>query len=236
MDFEPGISKSTDRKRPTTYTFDDNDKSWFLHFEQPDPGKEKEAIAGQFKDGVFLPPDPFVKQEQKPGICPKFLCGMCLHGGLCPYRHEFIDDSKDEDAAIKDDPFFPCIITKSQILQNIENIEKLKGLYVVLLSGISLQTGGLCQQIMRVDEVVKDCFSPGKLGSPYGLTLSVEGNEQTEVVVRINQLADNFNKREMRMLVDKYLSTVRKITGNSFDSENLAALTNNIHYFRLKTN
>ena len=218
------------------YKFDENDKSWFLHFEQPNPEEEQKAVKERFNGKVFLPPDPFPPQAQKPGICHRFLCGMCLNGGLCNYRHEFIDDSEDDGMPVKNDPFFPYIITKTQILQNIDSIDKLVGLYVVLLKGISLQFGGLCQQIMRVDKVVENCFSPGKFGNPYGLTLSIEGNPSTEVVVRIYQLADHFNKKERKDLVDRYLLSVQEHNGVQFNGSVLSTLSKKIHYFRLKSN
>lgn len=236
MSFVTNTDNSIGPTRPTTYAFDEKDKFWFLHFDQPDPEEEQKAIKEQFNGKVFLPPSPFPPQTQKPGICPRFLCGMCLNGGLCTYKHEFIDDNDDDDVAVEDNTFFPYIITKSQVLQNINHIDKLVGLYVVLLKGISLQFGGLCQQIMRVDRVVEKCFSSGKFGSQYGLTLSIEGNPQTEIVVRIDQLADHFNKKERKELVDKYLLNVQKYNGVEFSDEVLSTLSKKIHYFRPKNN
>lgn len=236
MSFVNNTDNSIEPPRPTTYVFDDKDKCWFLHFEQPDPEEEQKAIKEQFNGKVFLPPSPFPPQTQKPGICPKFLCGMCLNGGLCTYKHEFIDDNEDDDVTIGDNPFFPCIITKTQIVQNIDHIDNLKGLYVVLLKGINSMTGGLCQQIMRVDMVVKNCFSQGKSGYQYGLTLSIEGNPQTEVVVRIDQLADYFSKKERKELFDRYVLNVQKLNGVNFNLDDLPTLSKNAHFFRLKNN
>lgn len=235
---QPQSLTDSNQTQQPAYTFDENDKSWFLHFDQPDPEEEQKAIKAQFNNGVFIPPNPFPEQPKNPEICTNFLCGMCLNGGLCTHKHEFIseEDENNDDNSVENEPLFPFIITRSQILQNIENIRELTGLYVVYLNGLSVQSGGLCQQLMRVDNVVEDCFSPGRFGSPYGLVLSVEGNADSEVVVRIDQIADYFDKYEKKALVERYLDTVVRMNCVQFNDECLAPLSYKIQYFELKSN
>lgn len=85
-----------------------------------------------------------------------------------------------------------------------------RGLYVAKQVGIGLEHGDPIIRLMRIDKVVK-CFSPyGPLQTPYGITLSNEGDPESEVVARIDEIVDP-NPEVIPFLARKYERKIKKL-------------------------
>ena len=214
------------------YTFDKNDKSWYLHFCSPDPQAEKEKAKAQVtSNGTFIP---LQQPQSDTRVCKIFLCGMCQYGGLCHLRHELQTQPSEPNTTLSEEGklLLPLVVTKSQILRNIGSLSALTDLYVVLLHGVSLRNGVLCQQLMRVDNIVDKCFNSGKFMLECGLALSTEGAPETEIVTRIDAIADHFDDQEKECLVERYLASLNKFKVSLPSRDTLMGLEAKAQVFR----
>lgn len=78
-------------------------------------------------------------------------------------------------------------------------------------------------RLMRIDKVVK-CFSPyGPLQTQYGITLSNEGDAESEVVAKLDEIVDP-SPEIVPFLAGKYERKVKKLGINLPTEEKINGL------------
>lgn len=84
------------------------------------------------------------------------------------------------------------------------------GLYVAKHTEIGLNYGDPALRLMHIDRVVQ-CFSPyGPLQTTYGLTLSIEENEKTEIVAKLGEIVDP-DQEIVPFLMDEYEREMKRL-------------------------